>query len=122
MFSLCADLQHITNSHLKAYVVDVNAIYPYLSMVSSFPYEAPKILIGKQLENLILHENKFYLKESGKLHRIHSGICQLRIKLARQNKCKGIPFLPFRLESGKSIAMSCRTCAIKQKKRLLSMQ
>ena len=116
LFSLCADLQHRSNSHLKAYIIDVNAIYPYLSMISSFPYEAPKILVGRQLENIVLHNNKFYLKEGEKLHKIHSGICQLRLRLARQNKCRGIPFLPFRLESGKSIAMGCRDCAISQRR------
>ena len=116
LFSLCADLQHRSNSHLKAYIIDVNAIYPYLSMISSFPYEAPKILVGRQLENIVLHNNKFYLKEGEKLHKIHSGICQLRLRLARLNKCRGIPFLPFRLESGKSIAMGCRDCAISQRR------
>ena len=85
-------------------------------MISSFPYEAPEILIGKQLENIVLQNNRFFIKKDGKLQKIHSGICQLRLRLARNNKCRGIPFLPFRLESGKSIAMGCRDCAISQRR------
>ena len=85
-------------------------------MISSFPYEAPKVLIGRQLENLVIYDNKFYFKNGENLQRIHSGICQLRLKLSRRNRCRGIPFLPYRLESGKSIAMACYTCTVRQSK------
>lgn len=93
--------------------IDLNAIYPYVSMKNSFCVGKPIIIIGESLKFINIRNNTLYFDN----HVIKQGLIFCEMMAPPNLK---YPFLQYRLKNNMGVALSvCRSCAENSKTKCL---
>ena len=92
-----------TESNETFFCTDVNGLYSYCAIKFSYMIGKCKVLIGKDLKDLIVKENSFFYKDQKVM-----GSILLKI-LPPQNLFA--PFLLYRKKDGSVVNTLCKTCA-----------
>lgn len=85
------------------YCLDINGLYSYCAIKYPYVIGKYKVLIGSDVNKILIKDNKLYFNESKM-----SGSILLRI-LPPQDLY--VPFLPYRKSDGKSVLTLCCKCA-----------
>jgi G:T-mismatch repair DNA endonuclease (very short patch repair protein) len=109
----CYALKWLQNENLNEsfYCLDMNGMYPWVSLKYKFFFGKYDILIGKDIEKIVFKNNEFFYSD---IPEPLDGLMQITI-LPPKNLF--YPFLPIKLKNNKTVFTLCFQCAENQSKK-----